>query len=124
MTKCFVRCSRCGKQASNIVESPIPEGIVVRAFVECPECIERQLQLSKPRTFTMYRRGDLSLTHNEKQVNPPNEPQFEGVVFSDGKVVIRWLTTCRSVSVWDSFEDMMAIHGHPEYDSEIVWGNI
>jgi hypothetical protein len=69
----------------------------------------------------MYRRADISATHNDNQVNPPDTPQFEGVLFSDGKVAIRWLTKCRSTSVWDSFEDLMAIHGHPEYESELVW---
>ena len=73
------------------------------------------------RTFTMYRRGDLSATHDANQANAADEPQFEGVVFSDGKCAIRWLTAKASVSVWDSFEDAMAIHGHPEYDSELVW---
>lgn len=70
--------------------------------------------------FTMYRRN-VPETHDENQRNPPDEPQFEGVVFSDGRVALRWLTAKRSVSVWDSLDDMLAIHGHPEYDSELVW---
>jgi hypothetical protein len=73
------------------------------------------------RMFTMYRRGDISATHNEDTMNPPDEPQYEGVVFSDGSVAIRWRTAKRSTSVWASMEDMMAVHGHPEYDSELVW---
>lgn len=72
------------------------------------------------RCFTMYRRA-IPGTHDDNQANPPNEPQFEGVVFSDGRVAVRWLTAKRSVSVWDSMEDMLAIHGHPEYGSELVW---
>ncbi len=75
------------------------------------------------KTFTMYRKGDLAVTHDDNQRNAPDEPQFEGVVFSDGKVVVRWLTKCRSVSVWDSLEDMLAIHGHPEYGSVLVWND-
>jgi hypothetical protein len=73
------------------------------------------------RTFTMYRRGDLSATHTSAQANPSNEPQFEGVEFSDGTVAVRWLTRYRSTSVWPSLTDMLAIHGHPEYGSELVW---
>ncbi len=73
------------------------------------------------KTFKMYRHSDLSATHDKNQVNKSDEVQFEGVVFSDGKVAIRWLTACRSVSVWDCFEDMMKIYGHPEYGSELVW---
>lgn len=72
------------------------------------------------RAFTMYRRGEMP-NHNETQKNSPDKPQFEGVIFEGGKVAIHWLTAKSSVSVWDSFEDMMAIHGHPEYLSELVW---
>lgn len=75
----------------------------------------------RPRTFTMYRRADLSATHDSNQANPADEPQFEGVVFSDGRCALRWLTPKASVSVWDSLDDALAIHGHPEYDSELVW---
>ncbi len=73
------------------------------------------------RRFVMYRRAVPDATHDENRKNPPDEPQFEGVVFSDGKVALRWLTSKRSVAIWDSFEDAMAIHGHPEYGSELVW---
>ena len=73
------------------------------------------------KTFTMYRRNVPTTTHNEFQANPANEPQFEGVIFHDDTVAIRWHTIKRSTSIWSSFEDMMAIHGHPEYDSELVW---
>lgn len=70
--------------------------------------------------FTAYRRA-VPATHDSNQANPPDEPQFEGVIFSDGSVAIRWRTACRSTSVWGSLEDAMAIHGHPEYDTYIVW---
>ena len=76
------------------------------------------------KTFTMYRHNTPTDTHNSDQVNPPDEPQFEGVVFSDGKVAVRWLTAKRSVSVWDSMEDLLAIHGHPEYGSVLVWHEV
>jgi DNA-directed RNA polymerase subunit RPC12/RpoP len=33
-----VHCSRCGKSVSNTVEGEL----YVRAFVECPECVEKQ----------------------------------------------------------------------------------
>jgi hypothetical protein len=71
--------------------------------------------------FTVYRKGDISATHDLNQVNPPNEVQFEGVIFSDGKVAVRWLTAKRSVSVWDSIEDLLAIHGHPEYGTVLIY---
>jgi hypothetical protein len=77
------------------------------------------------RRFTVFRAGDLSATHNADLVNEPDKPQFEGVVFTDGTVVVRWLTACVSTSVFDSFETLMRIHGHTEADSrhgtEVVW---
>jgi len=79
---------------------------------------------NKTKLFTMYRRADISATHNKLQANNSDEPQFEGVIFSDGTCVIRWLTLTRSTSVWSSFKEMMEIHGHPEYDSELIWERI
>ena len=72
--------------------------------------------------FTAYRRNiSQRATHNELQKNPDNAPQFEGVIWTDGTVSLRWLTACKSTSVWANIEDCLAIHGHPEYGTEIVW---
>lgn len=71
--------------------------------------------------FTVFRRGDISATHDSNTANPPDQPQFEGVVFSDGKVAIHWLTAVRSTSIFDSLEQLQLVHGHPEYDTEWVW---
>ena len=68
----------------------------------------------------MYRESATE-QHSAQHLNAPDEVQFEGVVFSDGKCAIRWLTGAGSVAVWDSFGDMMIIHGHPEYGSKLVW---
>lgn len=73
------------------------------------------------RRFTMYRRAVPLATHDENQRNAPDEPAFEGVVFSDGSVALRWRTAIRSTSVWASLEDALKIHGHPEYESELVF---
>ena len=70
--------------------------------------------------FTVYRRI-IPAHHNTDQANPADEPQFEGVVFSDQTVAVRWLTAKKSTSVWASMEDLLAVHGHPEYDTEVVW---
>lgn len=69
----------------------------------------------------MYRKKVPASTHNEDQRNEPNEPQFEGVLFKDGIVVQHWLTGRGNISIWNSLADMIAIHGHPEYASELVW---
>lgn len=71
--------------------------------------------------FTAYRPAITEDTHNEDQANAPDEPQFEGVVFTDGTCVIRWLTAIGSTSVWASFGDMLRIHGHPEYGTRFVF---
>ena len=66
-------------------------------------------------------------THTELQKNPESEAQFEGVIWSDGTVTLRWLTalcvsrSSRSHSVWDSLADCLGVHGHPEYGTEIIW---
>jgi hypothetical protein len=46
---------------------------------------------------------------------------YEGVIFSDGTVVIRWMTEFQSHSVWKDYESFYQVHGHPEYGTEIVF---
>lgn len=36
----------------------------------------------------------------------------EGVRFSDGRCVMRWLTGISSIAIYGSIEDLVAIHGH------------
>lgn len=50
-------------------------------------------------------------------------PDYEGVIFSDGTVVIRWMTLFRSHSVWDCWDDFYQVHGHPEYGTRIIFGD-
>lgn len=71
--------------------------------------------------FTVYRPNVPTDTHDENQRNAPDKPQFEGVVFSDGKCVIRWLTAKGSTACWDSFADMYSIHGHENYGTYFIW---
>lgn len=78
--------------------------------------------MTKIERFTAYRPGLAAIgTHNSDQMNAPDMPQYEGVVWTDGTCVIRWLTAKGSTSVWNSLADMLAIHGHPEYGTKIVW---
>lgn len=53
--------------------------------------------------------------------NPPELPQYQGAVFADSTVAMRWLTPTRSTSVWESFADMFDAHGRPEYGTRIAW---
>ena len=72
--------------------------------------------------FTAYRLNiSQHDTHTHFQKNPDDVPQFEGVVWSDGSVTLRWLTAARSTSVWANIEDCLNIHGHPEYGTHIIW---
>lgn len=73
------------------------------------------------RRFECYRPAPPEGYREAGAANAPDEVQFEGVVFSDGTVCLRWMTVFRSHSVWASLEDMLAIHGHPEYGTEIRW---
>jgi len=36
----------------------------------------------------------------------------EGLEFTDGRVVLRWLSEHRSTVIWDSIESVEVIHGH------------
>lgn len=73
------------------------------------------------RRFEVYRPCPPEDYRAQGAANAPDEVQFEGVVFSDGTVCVRWLTLYRSHSVWASFDDLAAIHGHPEYGTRIEW---
>lgn len=78
------------------------------------------------RTFTLYRTAvEGGVTEGKETVayNRPDEPTLEGVVFSDGETVVRWLTASRSTAVWKSFGDFYAIHvgTHPDYGTKIIW---
>lgn len=44
----------------------------------------------------------------------------EGVQFTDGTVVIRWITETATTGIFDSIEDLRKIHGH-KGDSVIRW---
>lgn len=46
-------------------------------------------------------------------------PDYEGVIFSDGTVVLRWQTEYRSHSIWRDYATFYQVHGHPEYGTVI-----
>ena len=51
----------------------------------------------------------------------PDGVDFEGVVFDDGTVAVRWLTQYHSMSFWQDFDTLLAVHGHQDYDTVIEW---
>lgn len=73
------------------------------------------------RRFRFFRPHPPEGYREQGTANAPDEVQFEGVVFSDGSCAVRWLTRYRSTSVWDSWDDLEKIHGHPEYGTVIEW---
>lgn len=62
--------------------------------------MEKQL-----RTFKTVRTEDISGVSGTGVV-------AEGVVFTDGTAVLRWLTDKSSTAIYDSIEDLESIHGH------------
>ncbi len=73
------------------------------------------------RRFEVFRPNPPAEYREQGAANAPEEVQFEGVVFTDGTVCVRWLTEFRSHSVWASLADLEKIHGHPEYSTEWRW---
>jgi hypothetical protein len=67
------------------------------------------------RTFTCYRPSPPPEYYKTGAANAPDQPQFQGVIFDDGTVVLRWMTDFKSHSVWQDWTSMHMIHGHPEY---------
>lgn len=57
-------------------------------------------------TFDLYR------TEDETGVSGEGFVAAEGVQFASGKCVLCWLTEPYSVGVYDSADDLIAIHGH------------
>lgn len=71
------------------------------------------------RTFKGYRPSPPPEYQEKGITNSGETADYEGVIFSDGTVVVRWLTQCRSHSVWSSWEDFWQVHGHPEYETRV-----
>jgi hypothetical protein len=75
----------------------------------------------RPVTFQVFRRKVPSWYLEAGLGVPADQVQFEGAVFTDGTCVIRWCTKVPSVATFPSFRQMMAVHGHPEYETDIRW---
>lgn len=73
------------------------------------------------RRFEVFRSSPPVEYREQGTANAPDEVQFEGAVFSDGTVCVRWLTEFRSHSLWASLGELEKVHGHPEYDTQWRW---
>jgi hypothetical protein len=71
-----------------------------------------------PHTFSMIRGNDESGVSGTGKV-------LEGVQFSDGVVVVRWLTphVASTTAVYDNMDDFETIHikSHPTNQTRIIW---
>lgn len=79
------------------------------------------------KTFTVYRTNARNVVNDIEKSNyrEGDLPQFEGVIFHDGSVAIRWFTETKSMSYWASIEDLKKVHiyAHPDYGTRIEWSN-
>lgn len=72
-----------------------------------------------PRSFAGYRPNPPEEYRDKGITNAGRAQDYEGVIFSDGSVVLRWTTQFRSWSIWTSWAEMFQVHGHPEYGTVI-----
>lgn len=70
-------------------------------------------------TFRVYRPEPPETYVSTNITNQGKTADYEGVIFSDGTVCIRWLTEYRSHSIWPDFSELVQVHGHPEYGT--IW---
>jgi len=62
--------------------------------------------LTKPLTFTLYRKKDISGISGTGYV-------AVGVEFPSGNIIIEWIVgDHRSIEIHNSMDDLLAIHGH------------
>ena len=82
---------------------------------------DTSILVGRMKTFCGYRPAPPAEYIEKKITNAGSSPDFEGVVFSDGTVVIRWMTEYQSHSVWSDWESFYQVHGHPEYGTSIIF---
>lgn len=74
--------------------------------------------VAKARTFKLYRPDKTAdgVSYLSAEISP-----LEGCLFSDGSLSVRWMTLAHSTAMWPSLKDFLAVHGHSDYGSYIVW---
>lgn len=71
------------------------------------------------RLFKGYRPSPPAGYKESGLANDADQPQYEGVVFDDGTIALRWMTSVRSTSLFDGYPSFYKVHGHPEYGTRI-----
>lgn len=71
--------------------------------------------------FTGYRPNPPEDYKASGLANEPDKPQYQGVVFDDGSVALRWMTAVNSTSLFETYDQFYQVHGHPEYGTYLEW---
>jgi len=55
----------------------------------------------------------ISLYWKTVEIHRNGKIMAKGVIFNEGKCVIRWEGKHKSIVIWDSLDDLKAVSGHP-----------
>lgn len=66
------------------------------------------------------RRFHLARSVDVSGVSGTGERLAEGCLFSNGRVVLVWLSTCSSTNIYDDITSMLQVHGHGG-TTRIIW---
>ena len=104
----YVSCSSCGKRVSNYVNGEI----LVRAYIECPECIEKQNEVGnvpeadsvQPQLYEGWRdRSDKSY-YNEKRILIFT-PCYEDITMRWRIIDSQFMDLCTEASHWKKLDE-------------------
>jgi hypothetical protein len=102
----------------------MPREVITAAEVDAEiRHLQTIAERGRMRTFTGTRPQPPAEYEAKGITNSGAAPDYEGVIFGDGTVVIRWQTAFRSHSVWACWSDFYQVHGHPEYGTVIVFAD-
>ena len=68
------------------------------------------------KAFHMIRQHDTSKVSGIGHV-------LDGIIFDDGKTVVKWRGDKSSIGIFNEFRDFLAVHvdSHPENETKIIW---
>ena len=80
--------------------------------------VSKVMKPTAPCSFILIRRNDETGISGSGRV-------LEGCLFSNGKVVVDWISEKSSVVIWDSLEDFLDVHinSHPKNRSLLIWAD-
>ncbi len=71
------------------------------------------------RMFVGYRPAPPEEYVSKGLTNSGAKPDYIGWETPQGRVVLEWQTSYKSVTIYDSWDDFWHITGHPEYGTEL-----